>query len=123
VTAAAVWLALGIGLLIWLTSRRADYRMASRTASRDAALALLLSALPYAFAYLVIGVATELRYLLWSLIAIFTAAVISLPLPRTLTIPGRHRRAAPQTSRVKIMISPTTDTAHTPVRTHGTPIR
>jgi hypothetical protein len=118
-TAAAMWLALGIGLLIWLTSRRAD----ARAASRDAALALLLSALPYACAYLVIGVATELRYLLWSLIAIFTAAVISLPLPRTLAVPALRRRAVPQISRVKIMISPTTDTAHTPVRTHGTPIR
>jgi hypothetical protein len=118
-TAAAVWLALGTVLLIWLTSPRTD----CRAASRDAALALLLSALPYAFAYLVIGVATEQRYLMWSLIAIFMAAVISLPLPRTFTVPGRRRRAAPHASRLKIMISPTTDTAQTPVRTQGNPIR
>jgi hypothetical protein len=77
-TASAVWLALGAGLLVRLASARTQLRRASR----DAALALLLSGLPYALAYLVIGVATELRYLLWSLIAIFTAAVIALPMPR-----------------------------------------
>ncbi len=81
VTASAVWLALGVALLVRLASTRANLRKASR--SRDAALALLLSSLPYAFAYLVIGIATELRYLLWSLIAIFTAAVISLPPPHS----------------------------------------
>jgi hypothetical protein len=79
VTASAVWLVLGVGLLLRLASAHAD----QRTASRDAALALLLSGLPYAFAYLIIGIATELRYMLWSLIAIFTAAVISLPAPRS----------------------------------------
>ena len=74
-TAAALWLAVGVGLLVQL----ARARTLRRTASIDAALALLLSGLPYACAYLVIGVAAELRYLLWSLIAIFTALVISLP--------------------------------------------
>jgi hypothetical protein len=73
-TASALWLAIGAGLLIQL----ARVRALRRTASIDAALALLLSALPYACAYLVIGVATELRYLLWSLMAIFIALVISL---------------------------------------------
>src|SRR5262249_1148166 len=74
-TAAALWLAIGVGLLVKLARTRA----LRRTASIDAALALLLSGLPFACAYLVIGVATELRYLLWSLIAIFTALVVSLP--------------------------------------------
>ena len=39
---------------------------------------LLRYSLSYACTYLIIGVATELRYLLWSLIAIFTSVVISL---------------------------------------------
>jgi hypothetical protein len=73
-TAAAGWLLIGAGVLVRLASAPPS----RRTPSIDAALALLLSALPYAFAYLVIGVATELRYMLWSMIAIFTAAVISL---------------------------------------------
>jgi hypothetical protein len=111
-TAAALWLPLGFGLLIHLASARQN----TSAASRAAALALLLSGLPYAFAYLFIGIATELRYLLWSLIAIFAAAVISLPAPR-----GASRHT--DTSRPKIMIKPTIDTAHTPVRTHGTPTR
>jgi hypothetical protein len=86
VTASALWLAIGAGLLIQL----ARARQLRRTASIDAALALLLSGLPYACAYLVIGVATELRYLLWSLIAIFTALVISLPELR-MPLARRHR--------------------------------
>jgi hypothetical protein len=77
-TAAAAWLLIGAGLLVRLALVPARAPAPRRTPSIDAALALLLSALPYAFAYLVIGVATELRYMLWSIIAIFTAAVISL---------------------------------------------
>jgi hypothetical protein len=65
-------------------------RSVRRTASIDAALALVLSSPSYGSAYLIIGVATELRYLFWSLIAIFTALVISLS---DLRIPsGRRRR-------------------------------
>jgi len=86
-TASALWLAVGAGLLVWLASARPR----RRTASASAALALLLSGLPYAGAYLVIGVATELRYLLWSLMAIFTAAVISLSDPRSGAVPRRQR--------------------------------
>jgi len=74
VTASALWLAIGAGLLVRLASARS----LRRTASIDAALALVLSSLSYACAYLILGVATELRYLFWSLIAIFTAVVISL---------------------------------------------
>jgi hypothetical protein len=73
-TASALWVAIGAGLLIQL----AFARSLRRTASIDAALALVLSSLSYGSAYLVIGVATELRYFFWSLIAIFTALVISL---------------------------------------------
>jgi len=78
VTASALWMAIGVGLLIQL----AFARSMRRTASIDAALALLLSSLSYASAYLIIGIATELRYLFWSLIAIFTALVISLSEPK-----------------------------------------
>ena len=78
-TASAWWLAIGAALLVQLVAARA----LRRTASLDAALALTLSALPYAGAYLVIGVATELRYLLWSLMAIFIATVIWLSTPRS----------------------------------------
>jgi hypothetical protein len=73
-TASALWIAIGAGLLMQL----AFGRCGERTASTDAAVALLLSSLSYASAYLIIGVATELRYLFWSLMAIFTALVISL---------------------------------------------
>jgi len=73
ITASALWLAIGLGLLIQLACARS----VRRTASIDATLALLLSGLTYASAYLIIGVGTELRYLFWSLIAIFTALVIS----------------------------------------------
>ena len=84
VTAPALWLAIGAGLLV----RLASARPLARTAPIDAALALLLSGLTFAGAYLIIGVATELRYLLWSLIAILAAVVISLP---ELSKPLGHR--------------------------------
>jgi hypothetical protein len=73
VTAPALWLAIGAGLLALLASARSR----CRSASIDAALALILSGLPYSCAYLIIGVATESRYLFWSLIAIFVALAIS----------------------------------------------
>jgi hypothetical protein len=75
VSAPALWLSVGLLALAWARPRR-------RSASTDAALVLVLSGLPYACAYLIIGVATEYRYLLWSLIAIFSAMVISLSEPR-----------------------------------------
>jgi hypothetical protein len=81
-----LWLAIGAGLLLQLASARS----VRRSASIDAALALLLSSLPYSLAYLVIGVGTELRYVFWSLLAIVTALVISLS---ELSVPlsRRHR--------------------------------
>jgi hypothetical protein len=93
VTAPALWLALGAGLLVQLASARP----LQRSASTDAALALVLSSLPYSCAYLIIGVGTESRYLFWSLIAIFAAAVISrLELRMPL---GRHNRMRLQDGR------------------------
>jgi len=74
ITAPALWLAIGAGLLLQLASANSI----RSTASGDAALTLVLSGLSYGSAYLIIGVATELRYLFWTLIAIFTALVISL---------------------------------------------
>ncbi len=73
VTASALWIVMGAYLLVRLSS----IPSVQRSTSTDAALALLLSALPYASAYLIIGVASQMRYFFWSLIAIFTAAVIS----------------------------------------------
>jgi hypothetical protein len=92
-TAPALWLAIGAGLLVHLVSERS----LRRSASTDVALALLLSSLPYSCAYLLIGVATQSRYLLWSLIAIFAALVISVP---ELRIPlGRRHRMRLQHGR------------------------
>jgi hypothetical protein len=84
VTAPAVWLVIGVGLLVQL----ARVRSLRRSASTDAALALLLSGLPYSSAYFIIGVSTESRYLFWSLIAILAALVISGPALRMRW--GRH---------------------------------
>ena len=87
-TAPALWLAIGVGLLVQLASARSR----RRSASTDAALALVLSSLPYSFAYLIIGVGTESRYLFWSLIAIFAALVISVPeLSNAVKAPNRMR--------------------------------
>jgi hypothetical protein len=93
VTAPALWLAIGAGLLVQLASVRSR----RNSAPVDAALTLLLSALPYAGAYLVIGVASQCRYQLWSLIAVFAALVISLPEVRMSL--RRRRRMRPQDGR------------------------
>lgn len=96
VTASAFWVAIGTALLI----RLSFVRSVRRTASIDAALALLLSGLFYGSAYLIIGVATELRYLFWTLIAIFAALVISLPELR-MTLGARRRHATAIRSLIK----------------------
>jgi len=69
-----LWLAIGACLLALLAS--AD--LGQRPAGREAALALVTSGLLYTCAYLVVGVATDLRYQFWSMVATFTALVISL---------------------------------------------
>jgi len=70
----AFWLAIGAYLLVLLAS--ANSRRSS--AGLEAALALVMSGLLYTCAYLVVGVATDLRYQFWSIVATFTALMISL---------------------------------------------
>jgi hypothetical protein len=70
----AFWLAIGACLLVLLTATRSP----RRSAGVEAALALVMSGLLYACAYFVVGVATDLRYQFWSMVATFTALVISL---------------------------------------------
>jgi hypothetical protein len=70
----ALWLAIGACLLVLLTAAHSP----RRSAGVEAALALVMSGLLYTCAYLVVGVATDLRYQFWSMVATFTALVISL---------------------------------------------
>ncbi len=73
VEAPAFWLAIGACLLVPLAFARSP----RHSVRREAALALLLSGLPYAGAYLIIGVATDARYQYWTMMATAAAAVIS----------------------------------------------
>jgi hypothetical protein len=66
------WLAWGIGLLFFLAREPALKPVLL-------ARALLVSALGYSFAYLAIGVATDMRYHYWSLIAALVASVLVAP--------------------------------------------
>jgi hypothetical protein len=68
------WLAIAACLLVLLTAARPP----RRSAGVEAALALVMSGLLYTCAYFVVGVATDLRYQFWSMVATFTALVISL---------------------------------------------
>jgi hypothetical protein len=70
----AFWLVIGACLLVLLASASSR----RRPAGLEAALALVMSGLLYTCAYLIVGVATDLRYQFWSMIATFTALVISL---------------------------------------------
>jgi hypothetical protein len=70
----ALWLAVGAFLLVLLASTD----LGQRSHRREAALALVASGLLYTCAYLVVGVATDVRYQFWSMVAILTALVISL---------------------------------------------
>ncbi len=87
-TASALWIVMGACLLVCLTC----IPSARRSASIDAAVALLLSALSYASAYLIIGVASQMRYFFWSMIAIFTAAVISSAVDQSRCYPSQILR-------------------------------
>jgi len=62
-----VWIALALGLVI----------LAPRLPSRGVVLPLALSALLYGSGYLVVSVASELRYHLWTIIAALLAAVVA----------------------------------------------
>ncbi|HSV22571.1 MAG TPA: hypothetical protein VLJ17_06025 [Xanthobacteraceae bacterium] len=69
----AFWLVIGACLLALLASGKSP----RLPAGLEAALALVLSGLLYTCAYLIVGVATDFRYQFWSMIATFTALVIS----------------------------------------------
>lgn len=66
------WLAWGLGLLVFLAREPAFNPVLL-------ARALIVSALGYSFAYLVVGVATDMRYHYWSLIAGLVATVLVMP--------------------------------------------
>lgn len=66
------WMAWGLGLLVFLAREPALGQVLL-------ARALIVSALGYSFAYLVIGVATDMRYHYWSLIAALVATLLVLP--------------------------------------------
>ena len=66
------WLAWGAGLLVFLSRGQASPRTLL-------ARVLLVSGLGYSMAYLVIGLATDMRYHYWSLIAGLVATLLVLP--------------------------------------------
>ncbi|MBW3656416.1 MAG: hypothetical protein KY444_09920, partial [Gemmatimonadetes bacterium] len=76
------WLAWGIVLLAFIHREPAQGRAAL-------ARVLIVSALGYSGAYLVIGVATDMRYHYWSLLAVMIASLAVLPELRA----GWRRRA------------------------------
>lgn len=69
----ATWLAGGLGALLLLWPRMRE------TASAHFGVALLASGLAYGLAYLVIGVATDVRYFLWTQLSIALALVVAWP--------------------------------------------
>lgn len=66
------WLAWGLVLLAFLAYRPAEGAV-------GLARVLVVSALGYSGAYLVIGVATDMRYHYWSLLAVLLASLVVLP--------------------------------------------
>ncbi|MBL0422944.1 hypothetical protein JI739_21590 [Ramlibacter sp. AW1] len=76
-----VWLVWGAFLAGWLARTPGPFACEGTpgTARRTLALALCLSALAYSGAYLVIGVATDMRYHYWSLLALLLATAVTLP--------------------------------------------
>jgi hypothetical protein len=85
-TTPAFWLVVGVWSFVILSTAKSP-RYAWQ---HEAALALTASALLYTIAYLIISVATDSRYVFWSLMASFTAVVISLPeLTERFKSPGR----------------------------------
>lgn len=78
------WIAWGLGLLVFLAREPAfDQVLLAR--------ALIVSELGYSSAYLVIGVATDMRYHYWSLIAGLVATVLVMPQ----LVHGWRRRSRP----------------------------
>jgi hypothetical protein len=74
--APVVWVTTGIAILIIVLGRSAEQTDAASTMS----VVLLASAILYMLSYLVVGVATDLRYQFWSMLAISLAAVFSAPI-------------------------------------------
>jgi hypothetical protein len=66
------WLVWSVGLLVFLARQPALSQVLL-------ARALIVSALGYSMAYLVIGVATDMRYHYWSLIACLVASALVAP--------------------------------------------
>lgn len=71
----AVWLVWGGFLALWLARKPGQ----STGAAVPLALALAISALAYSGAYLLVGVATDMRYHFWSLLALLLATALTLP--------------------------------------------
>jgi hypothetical protein len=100
-TTPALWLVVGVWLLVmWF-----NIKSSRDSWQRQAALALTCSALLYTGAYFVIGIASDPRYTLWSLMATFVALIISLPelIPR-FRLPGRLELACAGTLLMTIAL-------------------
>jgi hypothetical protein len=95
----AFWLAIGACLLVLL----APANSVRRPAGLEAALALVMSGLLYTCAYLIVGVATDVRYQFWSMVATFTALVISLSGPRGSFVLRPWLGKKPPRSRAKLL--------------------
>ncbi|MFZ3142340.1 hypothetical protein [Polaromonas sp.] len=76
--------------LVWGTFVLVFIRRENPAPMVQLARTLIVSALGYSCAYLVIGVATDMRYHYWSMIAILVASLLVLPL----LAQGLHRRSA-----------------------------
>jgi hypothetical protein len=100
-TTPAFWVVVDIWLFVMWSNIKThcDYWQ------RQAALALTCSALLYTGAYFIIGIATDPRYTLWSLMATFVALVISLTelIPRFKS-PGRLELTCAGTILVTIVL-------------------
>jgi hypothetical protein len=69
----ATWMALGVCMVALL-------RLSPTPAPLAASRTLLVSGLGYSLGYLIVGVATDVRYHYWSIVAILTALIVAFPL-------------------------------------------
>jgi hypothetical protein len=69
----ASWMVLGVCMVALLG-------LSSASAPLSACRTLLVSGLGYSLAYLIVGVATDVRYHYWSIVAILTAFIVAFPL-------------------------------------------
>jgi len=70
----ASWIVLGVCMVA------AGLGLSSASAPLSACRTLLVSGLGYSFAYLIVGVAADVRYHYWSIVAILTAFIVAFPL-------------------------------------------